>query len=87
MSNVATNTTARLVETIKTIQRHAEFYDDAVESAHEAGLDTISEEMSERSIEWHDLADQHLATLADRLGMSMNETIDFFLSAAYGIGK
>jgi|688.fasta_scaffold468702_2 hypothetical protein len=87
MSNVATTTTARLVEKIEMTIRIAEFYDTAVENAHYAGLDTISEEMSERSAEWHEESDDLLRSLARMLSVTESEALGYFLAAAYGIGK
>lgn len=79
--------TARLVEKIEHTIRTAEFYDDAVETAHYAGLEAIAAEMSKRSAEWHEESDDLLRNLARMLNTTEAEALGYFMSAAYGIGK
>lgn len=78
---------ARLVDKIEYTIRTAEFYDDAVESAHDAGLEVIAAEMSARSAEWHEESDDLLLSLARMLNTTEAEALGYFMSAAYGIGK
>jgi hypothetical protein len=85
MSNVATTSTARLVEKIEMTIRIAEFYDDAVDTAREAGLIEIAEEMGKRSAEWHQESDDLLRNLARMLNVTEHEAFAYFFAAAYGI--
>ena len=78
---------ARLVEKIEMTVRTAGFYDDAVETARDAGLHDIATEMNKRSAEWHEESDDLLRSLARMLNITEREALGYFMSAAYGIGK
>ena len=78
---------ARLVEKIEMTVRTASFYEDAVENANEAGLDSIAAEMFSRSVEWHQEADDLLGSLARMMDITENEANEYFLAAAYGLGQ
>lgn len=76
---------ARLVDKIEYTIRTAEFYDDAVDNANEAGLDDIAAEMSKRAAEWHEESDDLLRSLARMMDITESEAFAYFYSAAYGI--